>query len=106
MENAIQQEILLMANSSISRKSFSKKKRSQSRQTFSQREELAEACWNGMLGEFLPGLLLSIKGRPLYIWQIQCAQNFLHIDLCERPKFSNREESIDPYIFLQYLGYN
>jgi hypothetical protein len=106
MENTVQQEILLIANSSISKRNLCEKDHSESSQTSSIMEQLAEACWNGMLKELLPGLLLSVKGKTLFLWQVQCANNFLHIDLCERPKFSNKEHSVDPYIFLHYAHNN
>jgi len=105
MENTVQQEILLVANSSLSRKTFCEKDPTESDQSSSM-EQLAEACWNGMLKELLPDLLLSVKGKTLFMWQVNCANNFLHVDLCERPKFSNREQSVDPYIFLNHRCFN
>ena len=106
MKNAVQQEILLIANSSLSKKSLCEKDPSESSQSSCNMEQLAEACWNGMLKELLPDLLLSVKGKTLFMWQVNCANNFLHVDLCEQPKISHREHSVDPYIFLNHLCFN
>jgi hypothetical protein len=105
MENTVQQEILLMTNSSLSKRSLCDKNNSEGK-LFSTTEQLEQACWNGMLDEFLPGLVLTIKGKTLFLWEVQNANNFLHIDLCDQIPSLNKDSSIDPYIFLNHLHYN
>jgi len=105
MKNTVQQEILLMTNSSLSKSNLCEKNSSESR-LFSNVDRLEQACWNGMLEDFLPGLIVRVEGKTLFLWEIQSAKSFLHIDLCDQPNFSNREHSIDPYIFLNHLNYN
>jgi len=94
-----------MTNSSLSKRSFSEKNNSEGK-LFSNVERLEQACWNGMLEEFLPGLVLTVEGKTLFLWEIQNANSFLHIDLCDQPDYINREFSIDPYIFLNHLHFN
>ena len=95
-----------MTNSSLSKRSFCEKNSTEASKRFSNVERLESACWNGMLEEFLPGLLLTVEGKTLFLWEIQNAKSFLHVDLCDQPNFINREYSIDPYYFLGHLHYN
>jgi hypothetical protein len=106
MKNSIQQEILLITNSSLSKRSFCEKNSTEASSRFSNVERLENACWNGMLDEFLPGLVMHIEGKTLFMWEIQAAKSFLHIDLCDQIPSAHKDQSIDPYIFLNHLQYN
>jgi hypothetical protein len=106
MEKTIQQEILLMTNSSLSKRSLCERNNSENSKSFSNTERLEQACWNGMLDDFLPGLIMKAEGKTLFLWEVQTAKSFLHIVLCDQPQFLNKEHSIDPYIFLNHLNYN
>lgn len=106
MKNTVQQEILLMTNSSLSNRNLCEKNSTESGKHFSNVERLEQACWNGMLDEFLPGLVMHLEGRTLFMWEIQTAKSFLHIDLCDQVPSSNKEHSVDPYIFLSHLNFN
>jgi hypothetical protein len=106
MENTVQQEILLMTNSSLSKRNFCEKNNSETNSSFTNIENLERACWNGLLEEFLPGLLVKVDGKSLLLWEVHNAKNFLHIDLCDQPDFPNKKFSIDPYLFLNHLNHN
>lgn len=106
MKKTAQQEILLMTNSSLSKRNLCEKNSSEAKRVFSNVERLEQACWNGLLENFLPGLLMKAEGRTLFLWEIENAISFLHINLCNQPCFLNRERSVDPYIFLNHLFYN
>jgi hypothetical protein len=106
MKNSVQQEILLMTNSSLSKRSFCEINSSETGKQLSNVEKLENACWNGMLTEFLPGLVEKAEGKTLFLWEIQNAKNFLHIDLCDRPNSIDKNFSIDPYLFIDHLLYN
>ena len=106
MKNTVQQEILLMTNSSLSKRNLCERNSLESGKPFSTKERLEQACWNGMLDEFLPGLVMYHEGRTLFIWEIQTAKSFLHIDLCDHIPSLPKDQSIDPYIFLSHLQYN
>ena len=106
MKNTVQQEILLMTNSSLSNTNLCEKNSLESGKQFSNVERLEQACWNGMLDEFLPGLIVKAEGKTLFLWEIQTAKNFLHIDLSDQIPSSNRDLSIDPYVFIDRLILN
>jgi hypothetical protein len=106
MKNSVQQEILLMTNSSLSKRNLCERNNSESNRQFSNVERLENACWNGMLEEFLPGLIVKAEGKTLLLWEIHNASSFLHIHLCDSPNPISREFSIDPYIFLNDLNHN
>ena len=106
MPNSVQQEILLMTHSSLSKRNFCEKNSDDDNSSFTNIEQLQQACWNGMLEDFLPGLLVKSEGKSLLLWEIQNAKSFLHIDLCDQPGFPIKRFSIDPYIFLDQLYYN
>ena len=106
MPNSVQQEILLMTHSSLSKRKFCEKNNADNNSSFTNIEQLQQACWNGMLEDFLPGLLVKSEGKSLLLWEIQNANSFLHIDLCDQPGFPIKRFSIDPYIFLDQLYYN
>lgn len=106
MKHSVQQEILLMTNSSLSKRSLCEKNHPESNKPFSNVERLENACWNGMLEEFLPGMIIKADGKTLLLWEIQNTGNCLHIQLCDWPGNIKRECSIDPYLFLEHLRYN
>jgi len=106
MEKTIQQEILLMTNSSLSKRSLCERNNPENSKPFSNVERLEQACWKGMLDDFLPGLIMRVEGKTLFLWEVQTAKNFLHIDLCDQMPSSHNGYSIDPYIFLNHLNYN
>lgn len=106
MKSSVQQEILLMTNSNLSKRNLCEKNSNEAGKHFSNVERLEQACWNGMLDEFLPGLVMHIDGKTLFLWEIQSAKNFLHIDLCDQMPSAEKEHSIDPYVFLDHLNEN
>ena len=106
MKNSVQQEILLMTNSSLSKRNFCEKNSPESGKHFSNAERLEQACWNGMLDEFIPGMVMHLEGKTLFLWEIQTAKSFLHIDLCDQVPSADKEHSIDPYNFLSHLNFS
>jgi hypothetical protein len=106
MKSTVQQEILLMTNSSLSKRNLCEKNSRGGNKHFSSVERLEQACWNGMLDEFLPGLLLKAGGKTLLLWEVQAAKSFLHIHLSDEIPSSNKDCSIDPYVFVDRLLLN
>jgi hypothetical protein len=106
MKNSVQQEILLMTNSSLSKRNLCERNSPEPGKHFSNVERLEEACWNGMLDELLPGLIIKVEGKTLFLWEIQNANSFLHINLCDQPQTLDKQTSIDPYIFFNKLNFN
>ena len=96
----IQQEILVYTETSFAQKTLVEKRDSDER--VSPSEELEKACWNGMLNQMLPELMLPVQGRRLeiYIWQISTCESSLLIDVAETPDIVKDSHSINPRLLL------
>jgi len=104
--SAIQQEILLIKNSSFCRRHFFDKETFEIIRHLPYDEQLEVACWNGWLTDMLPEVLkTSISGKRLYIWEIMQAKAFMNIALCESPQTIDVQSSINPYAFLITVCY-
>ena len=103
----MQQEILLMTGTTFSQRQWAEKNGAEQHINLSCKEQMEEACWNGMLQELLPGIIeKSAAGKILYLWEIRQGESFLEIDLCEYPASIDKHYSIDPYTFPQTILYN
>jgi len=104
--NSVQQEILLITNTSFSQRETFEKEALEKGENLTHAEQLAAACWNGWLDEMLPGIVDTSKaGESLYMWDILQARSFLNIELCESPQTINTQYSINPYAFLATVCY-
>ncbi len=104
--NSTQQEILLITGTNFSSRQCSKKDEGD-QTNLTEKEQLEEACWNGMLQDMLPEIYEQPSGnRKLYLWQIREASSFLGLELGELPAQKDYHLSIDPYLFttVQYLS--
>ena len=100
--NFAQQEILLMTGTSFSARQWCEKNGQDNQNQLSEKEQLEEACWNGLLPEMLPEIYGQTCGETkLYLWQIREALSFIEIELGELPAEKEKYFSIDPYTFLQ-----
>lgn len=100
--NTTQQEILLITGATFFQNQLCEKTEQDSRKNMSQPEKLEEACWNGLLNELLPGIIVrSATGKALLLSHIRHCKAFLEIDLCDVPVEQEYYYSIDPYVFLQ-----
>jgi hypothetical protein len=100
--NFIQQEILLMTGTSFSSRQCCEKIDQDNHSELTEKEQLEEACWNGLLPEMLPEIYGQTCGdTKLYLWQIREAVSFIEIELGELPEEKEKYFSIDPYSFLQ-----
>ncbi|QEC69199.1 hypothetical protein FRZ67_18470 [Panacibacter ginsenosidivorans] len=105
--NLIQQEILLLTDSTFSQQLMGEKGSSDSDKYLSQTEQLENACWNGALYEMLPGVIKKTPGgKNLYVWEVRSYANFLEMELGEYLETTKQQDSINPYIFLSALYYN
>ncbi len=99
--NSTQQEILLMTGTSFSSRQLSIIGDEGKQKNLSEKEQLEEACWNGMLQYMLPEICEQPAGnKKLYLWQIREAASFIEIDLGELPEEKEKYFSIDPYLFM------
>jgi hypothetical protein len=103
--NAIQQEIILLTNTTFSQRKWCQKY-SNKKGPLSHEEQLEEACWNGMLNELLPEIMeRTATGQWLYMWHIRQSKSLI-IDLSEFPVSIEKPLSIDPFFFLQKVLLN
>src|SRR3954452_299149 len=94
----INQEILLMTTSTFSKRQWCEKDAHESAHHLSPGDQLEEACWNGLLNELLPEVIVkSVLGKNLYLWEIRHGKFFLQIELSECPVSIENHFSIDPY---------
>lgn len=101
MEKITYQEILIVHSSSYFSKEFSEKQIIPNGRRLSHKEQLAEACWNGLLNEALPELTTSL---PLQ--QINEGNKFLNICFGENEEPASTVFSVNPYFFLNHSRKN
>lgn len=103
--NAIQQEIILVTNSTFSQREWCQMN-SNKKKTLSHEEQLQEACWNGMLNELLPEIMERTEnGKLLYLWHIRQGKSLI-IELSEFPVSIDKPFSIDPLLFVHEALFN
>jgi hypothetical protein len=99
MRTTSTQEILLLTGTNFSsRHCFEKDDNNTNHLT--SREQLEEACWNGLLKEMLPEICEKDNQNKLYMWQVWKTNSFIEIEMAEVPEEKENYYSIDPYSFL------
>ncbi len=99
---SIQQEILLITGTSFLLRQYSAKDDDGNQKNFTEKEQLEEACWNGLLNEMLPEIYEQSSGdKKLYLWKITEASSFIELEFGEIPEEKEKEFSINPYLFTQ-----
>ena len=99
--NSTQQEILLMTGTSFSSRQWCEKDGDSNQKHLTEKEQLEEACWNGLLQEMLPEICIqNSPDKKLYLWQIKEGTSFIELELGEVPEEKEKYFSIDPYSFL------
>ena len=99
----IKQEILLMITP-FSKRELCEKNAPKDFHHQSYAEQLEAACWNGLLDE-LPGDIVkkTSSGKRLCLWHIQQGKSFIEIELCNAPQVTEKQLSVDPYVFLPIM---
>jgi hypothetical protein len=104
--NSLQQEIILLTNSSLVRRQLFENDASERKQNLPDTEQLAVACWNGWLDEMLPEIIdRTDTGKGLYLWEIMQGKSFINLELCEFPQVIDVQFSINPYAVLATVCY-
>lgn len=104
--NFTQQEILLFTGTRFSSREWSKKDDNDKSNPLSHKEQLLEACWNGLLPEMLPELNVYAYGKKMFLWNIREGKSFIELEMGEEPLSFEKELSIDPYHFMETQHYN
>ena len=103
----LNQEILLNSNSSFFKRDYCEQQAKPSSKKLSQKEQVVNLCWNGMLPEILPEISdTDMNEKPLILWEINETQQMLDLRLGEMDQNLNDEFSINPYVYLTLMEYN
>ena len=106
-----QQEILIMINTSFSSRACSKINKAEEDKELSQKEQLIEACWNGLTLEMLPECFenacdKSDSHQVIILWGIKDANTFIDLEFGEFMQRKENAYSVNPYAFIQVQEYN
>ena len=100
-------EILLQTNSSYFKRDWVELKGKTNDKQLSQKEQLIQLCWNGMLKEMIPEILQTELGKkPLTLWEINESGNMLDLRYGDFNEGMNDEWSVNPYVFLTFANPN
>ena len=103
----LNQEILLISNSSFFKRDYCELNAKPQQKKLSQKEQVANMCWNGLLPELLPEICDTGRDeKPLILWEINETQQMLDLRLGELDENLNNEFSINPYVYLTLMEYN
>jgi hypothetical protein len=103
----IQQEILLMTETTFLSEELLENKDLSNPISPSEKEKLVEACWNGLLYSLIPFIFdQPAQGERLYLWQIKEASHFLELEFARFEAPKDPSSSIDPYHFLEIIPFN
>ncbi len=96
-----QQEILVMTGTSFSSRQWCEKDESNENQNrLSDKEQLQEALWNGLIREMIPEICeRSADGKSLYLREIREAESFIALEMGDLGELSDPYYSIDPHNF-------
>ena len=105
--NSTQQEILLMTGTTFSQRQWSENVDPDEAKHRTEKEQLEEACWNGMLKEMLPEIVTKPEaGKNIYLWQIREGGSWLQLEFSQFPQTIDGYFSIDPDAFMAEKSFN
>ena len=105
--NSTNQEILLLSNSSFFQRDWCELNLPANAKKLSQKEQLIQLCWNGMLKEMIPEICETAAGqKPLTLWDINDSGNLLDLRLGDFRNEMNDEFSINPFVVLAFMELN
>ncbi|HET9824974.1 MAG TPA: hypothetical protein VFP87_06540 [Chitinophagaceae bacterium] len=99
-------EVLLFKNSHFARRQFCDKVNC-NRTRRSVEQQLQRACWNGLMLQLLPDVLMHPSGRrSIHTWEVIPAENFVEVRVGEVPRSVEYTRSVNPYYFLFETNFN
>jgi len=104
--NTTQQEILLFTNTRFSSREWCKKDDGNEAKKLTSKEELKNACWNGLITELLPEICEKTYDPTVTLWEINEANSFLELQFGEYNEKIEKNYSINPYASMETQGYN
>ena len=104
--NFTQKEVLLMMSSRFSSRQWCEKDDQGNAAPRNIKDQLEEACWNGLLPEMLPEIFEKQASEDIYLWKVKQTSAFLELELGQSPGETDKFFSIDPYTILVSRDYN
>jgi len=104
--NPRQQELLLMIHSNFFLREWLKINEQENNNKLSDKEQLKEACWNGLTPEILPECFETTFDKSNRLWEINDADAFIDLEFGEHIFNKERAYSVNPYAFMQVQGFN
>lgn len=100
-------EILLLSASRFFQRDWCELNNNGNSKKLSQKEQLIQLCWNGMLNEMIPEIIYTAPGKkPLTLWEINESGNMLDLRYGEIDEEMNDEWSVNPYVFMTFAVMN
>src|SRR5689334_12659117 len=99
-----QTELLLMINTKFFSKQLQKVNRAAARDWHSKKEQLIEACWDGLAAEMLPECFT--KDSKADLWEILDGNTYIDLEFCEGRIRKDKYHSLNPYVFMQVQALN
>jgi hypothetical protein len=101
------QEILLITSTTFSKRQLCETNMKDKKRVLSPVQQLETACWNGLLDELLPEIVLqSAPHKKLYLWQVEKRKFSLSVIKADRPPDQDGWYALDPHLFLCQLEMN
>jgi hypothetical protein len=104
--NHTQTELLLMVNTGFFSKHLEKVNRLEARDWYSKKEQLIEACWEGLSSEMLPECFTTTHHDSTDLKEIIDGNSFLDLEFCEGRQKREKEFALNPYVFMQVQPLN
>lgn len=101
-----QTELLLMLNTSFFSKHLEKVNRFDAQDWYSKKEQLIEACWDGITPDILPECFNKKDRNEISLREIIDGNTFIDLQFCEGRKRKEKQYSLNPYIFMQVKELN
>jgi hypothetical protein len=95
-----QQEILIFTNTRFSSREWVKKDDNE-KNNLSSKEQLKDACWNGLITELLPEICERTYDPSVTLWEINEANSFLALQFGDLNSKLENEFSINPYASME-----
>jgi len=98
--NFRQQEILLLFNTSFSDRNCYQPAKSNKYNFSENKQQLKDACWRGMVPSLLPECFDFKTDKSMHLWEINEADTFIQLKFSRFVPHTEKEFSINPYLFL------
>lgn len=101
-----QNELLLMVHSNFFSNQLVKLSCTQTDGWFSQKEQLKDACWNGLASEILPECFCNTGVVTAPLQKINDANLFIDLQFSAGRQVKEKRYSLNPYVFMQLQELN